>query len=93
MEKVTLTDEDRRAFQLTLLDDYSRADVFYDLFREVAVNTTIKAMIAAMRKYQTITAGGCFRQWFIIQTMVHISKENFFKKSDTDQPVPNAFVP
>ena len=54
MEKVTLTDEDRTAFQLTLLDDYSRAYVFCDLFREVTVNTTIKAIIAAMRKYQTI---------------------------------------
>jgi len=54
MEKVTLTDEDRTAFQLTLLDDYSRAYVFCDLFREVTVNTTIKAMIDAMRKYKTI---------------------------------------
>lgn len=41
MEKVTLTDGDRTAFQLTLLDDYSRAYVFCDLFREVTVNTTI----------------------------------------------------
>ncbi len=54
MEKVTLIDEDRTAFQLTLLDDYSRAYVFCDLFREVTVNTTIRAMIAAMRMYQTI---------------------------------------
>ncbi len=54
MEKVTLTDEDRTAFQLTLLDDYSRAYVFCDLFREVTVNTTIQAMITAMRKYRTI---------------------------------------
>ncbi|MCA1623765.1 MAG: DDE-type integrase/transposase/recombinase, partial [Acidobacteria bacterium] len=54
MEKVTLTDEDHTAFQLTLLDDYSRAYVFCDLFREVTVNTTIQAMIEAMRKYQTI---------------------------------------
>jgi hypothetical protein len=43
MEKVTLTVEDRTAFQLTLLDDYSRAYVFCDLFREVTVNTTIRA--------------------------------------------------
>ncbi len=54
MEKVTLTDEDRTAFQLTLLDDYSRAYVFCDLFREVTVNTIIRAMITAMRKYETI---------------------------------------
>ena len=54
MEKVTLTDEDRTAYQLTLLDDYSRTYVFCDLFREVTVNTTVRAMIAAMRKYETI---------------------------------------
>jgi transposase InsO family protein len=60
MEKVTLTDENRTAFQLTLLDDYSRAYVFCDLFREVTVNTTIKAMIAAMRKYKTIPQAAVF---------------------------------
>jgi transposase InsO family protein len=54
MEKITLTDEDRTAFQMTLLDDYSRAYVFCDLFREVTVKTTIRALIAAMRKYRTI---------------------------------------
>ena len=54
MEKVTLTDEDMTAYQLTLSDDYSRTYVFCDLFREVTVNTTIKAIIAAMRKFQTI---------------------------------------
>jgi transposase InsO family protein len=54
MEKVTLTYEDRTAYQLTLLDDYSRAYVFCDLFREVGVNTTIRALIAAMRAYRTI---------------------------------------
>ncbi len=54
MEKVTLTDEDWITFQLTLLDDYSRAYVFCDLFRDVTVNTTIRAIIAAMRKYRTI---------------------------------------
>ena len=35
LEKVTLTDEDVTAYQLTLLDDYSRAYVFCDLFRMV----------------------------------------------------------
>lgn len=53
-EKVTLTDEDRTAYQLTLLDDYSRAYVFCDLFREVDMLVTIRALIAAMRQYQTI---------------------------------------
>lgn len=54
MEKVTLTDEDQTAYQLTLQDDYSRVYVFCDLYREPTVNTTIGAMISAMREYQTI---------------------------------------
>ncbi len=54
MEKVTLTDEDRTAYQLTLQDDYSRAFVFCDLFREVNLETTVRALIAAMRHYRTI---------------------------------------
>lgn len=54
MEKVTLTDEDRTAFQLTLQDDYSRAYVFCDLFREVNLETTIRALISAMRAFRTI---------------------------------------
>jgi transposase InsO family protein len=59
-EKVTLTDEGRTAYQLTLLDDYSRAYVYCDLLREPTQNDTIKAMIAAMRKYQTIPKGVVF---------------------------------
>ena len=51
---MTLTYEDRTAYQLTLLDDYCRAYVFCDLFREVSVNTTIRALIAAMRAYRAI---------------------------------------
>ncbi len=54
LEKVTLTFENRTAYQLTLLDDYSRAYVFCDLFREVGANMTIRALIAAMRFHQTI---------------------------------------
>lgn len=54
MEKVTLTYEDRTAYQLTLLDDYSRAYVYCDLFHEVNANTTVRALIAAMRSYRTI---------------------------------------
>jgi Integrase core domain len=54
MKKVTLTYEDRTAYQLTLLDDYSRAYVYCDLFREVNANTTVRALIAAMRSYRTI---------------------------------------
>jgi putative transposase len=59
-EKVTLTDEDRTAYQLTLMDDYSRAYVYCDLLREPTQNDTIRAMIAAMRKYQTIPKGVVF---------------------------------
>jgi putative transposase len=59
-EKVTLTDEDRTAYQLTLLDDYSRAYVYCDLLREPIQNDTIRAMIAAMRQYQTIPKGVIF---------------------------------
>jgi transposase InsO family protein len=54
MEKVTLTDEERTAYQLTLQDDYSRAYLFCDLFLEPDVTITIKALIAAMRQFQTI---------------------------------------
>jgi transposase InsO family protein len=59
-EKVTLTDEDRTAYQLTLMDDYSRAYVYCDLLREPTLNDTIRAMIAAMRQYQTIPKGMVF---------------------------------
>jgi transposase InsO family protein len=59
-EKVTLMDEDRTAYHLTLLDDYSRAYVYCDLLREPTQNDTIRAMIAAMRKYQTIPKGVVF---------------------------------
>lgn len=54
LEKVTLTDIDRTAFQLTLLDDYSRAYVFCDLFTDPDLLTTIHALITAMRQWQTI---------------------------------------
>jgi transposase InsO family protein len=59
-EKVTLTDEDRTAYQPTLMDDYSRAYVYCDLLREPTLNNTIRAMIAAMRQYQTIPKGVVF---------------------------------
>lgn len=53
-EKVTLTDEDRTAYQLTLLDDYSRAYVYCDLLREPTQLDTVRALILAMRQYQTL---------------------------------------
>jgi transposase InsO family protein len=54
LEKVTLTDLDRTAYQLTLMDDYSRGYIFCDLFLEPDVRTTIQALIAAMRQWQVI---------------------------------------
>jgi transposase InsO family protein len=53
-EKVTLTDEDRTAYQLTLMDDYSRAYVYCDLLREPTQLDTVTALICAMREYRTI---------------------------------------
>jgi transposase InsO family protein len=53
-EKVTLTDEDRTSYQRTLLDDYSRAYVYCDLLREPTQLDTVRALIVAMRQYQTI---------------------------------------
>jgi transposase InsO family protein len=54
MEKVTLTDLDRTAYQLALQDDYSRGYVFCDLFLTPDIRTTIRAMIAAMRLWRVI---------------------------------------
>jgi transposase InsO family protein len=54
LEKVTLTDLDRTAYQLTLLDDYSRGYVYCDLFLEPDMRTTVRALIAAMRQWQVI---------------------------------------
>jgi transposase InsO family protein len=54
LEKVTLTDLDRTAYQLALLDDYSRGYVFCDLFLQPDARTTIRAMIAAMRTWRVI---------------------------------------
>jgi transposase InsO family protein len=54
MEKVTLTDVDRTAYQLALQDDYSRGYVFCDLFLNPDIRTTIRALIAAMRTWQVI---------------------------------------
>ena len=55
-----LYDEDRTAYQLTLMDDYLRAYVFCDLLRDPSMNDIIRAMIAAMRQYQTIPHGVVF---------------------------------
>jgi transposase InsO family protein len=54
LEKVTLTDLDRTAYQLTLMDDYSRGYVFCDLFLDPDMRTTVRALIAAMRQWRVI---------------------------------------
>lgn len=54
LEKVTLSDTRRTAYQLTLQDDYSRAYVFCDLFTDPDVTTTIYALCCAMRQWRTI---------------------------------------
>ena len=54
LEKITLPDLDQTAYQLTLLDDYSRGYVFCDLFLTPDIRTTIRALIAAMRQWQVI---------------------------------------
>jgi transposase InsO family protein len=54
LEKVTLTDLDRTAYQLTLMDDYSRGYVFCDLFLDPDMRTTVRALIAAMRQWRVV---------------------------------------
>ena len=54
LEKVFLADTGSQAYHFALLDDYSRGYVFCDLFREVTPQTTIEAMISAMRQWQII---------------------------------------
>jgi hypothetical protein len=54
LEKVTLTDLDRTAYQLTLMDDYSRGYIFCDLFLDPDMCTIVRALIAAMRQWHVI---------------------------------------
>jgi transposase InsO family protein len=54
MEKVTLTDLDQTAYQLTLLDDYSRGYLFCKLFLNPDMRTTVRALIAAIRQWRVI---------------------------------------
>jgi Integrase core domain len=54
LEKVTLTDLDRTAYQLTLMDDYSRGYVYCDLFLKPDMRTTVRALIAAMRQWRVV---------------------------------------
>jgi transposase InsO family protein len=52
LEKVTLTDLDRTAYPLTLMDDYSRGYVFCDLCLAPDMRITVRALIAAMRQWR-----------------------------------------
>jgi transposase InsO family protein len=54
MEKVTLTDLDQTAYQLTLLDDYSRGYLFCDM------RTTVRALIVTMRQWRVVPAAIVF---------------------------------
>jgi hypothetical protein len=61
MEKATLTDLDQTAYQLTLMDGYSRGYVFCDLSLSPDMRPTIRALIAAMRQWQVISRAGGVR--------------------------------
>jgi len=67
LEKVILTRGGKTAYQFTLLDDYSRAYVYCDLFTDPDEVNVVRGTIAAMRRYQTIPKallfdnGQCFR--------------------------------
>jgi transposase InsO family protein len=54
MEKVVLSDSGQRAYQLTLLDDYSRAYVFCDLCIAQTLCITLQALMTAMRHWQVL---------------------------------------
>jgi transposase InsO family protein len=60
LEKVVLSDSGKRAYQLTLLDDYSRAYVFCDLFLNQTIVNIVRALIAAMRTFQVIPGAVLF---------------------------------
>jgi hypothetical protein len=67
MEQVTLTDLDRTAYQLTLMDDYSRGYVFCDLFLEPDMRTTVHALIVAIRQAGGDSRRRAIRQWSTIE--------------------------
>jgi hypothetical protein len=54
LEKITLTDRDQTASQLTLLEDYARGSDCCDVFLHPDIRTTIRALIAAMRQWRVI---------------------------------------
>jgi transposase InsO family protein/transposase len=78
LEKVALTRGGKTAYQFTLLDDYSRAYVYCGLFTDADEVNVVRAIIAAMRKYQTIPKallfdnGRCFRGNLITAFCQHL---------------------
>ena len=78
LEKVVLTRCGKTAYQFTLLDDYSRAYVYYGLFTEADEVNVVRAIIAAIRQYQTIPKallfdnGRCFRGNLITAFCRHV---------------------
>lgn len=67
LEKIVLTRGGKTAYQFTLLDDYSRTYVYCGLFTDADEVNVVRAIITAMRQYQTIPKallfdnGRCFR--------------------------------
>jgi putative transposase len=78
LEKVVLTRGGKTAYQFTLLDDYSRAYVYCGLFTEADEVNVVRAIITAMREYQTIPKallfdnGRCFRGNLITALCRHL---------------------
>lgn len=78
LEKVVLTKCGKTAYQFTLLDDYSRAYVYCGLFTEANEVNVVRAIITAMRQYQTIPKalifdnGRCFRGKLITALCRHV---------------------
>jgi len=78
LEKVVLTRGGKTAYQFTLLDDYSRAYVYCGLFTDADEVNVVRAIITAMRQYQTIPKallfdnGRCFRGNLITAFCQHL---------------------
>jgi hypothetical protein len=70
MDKITLTDTQEQAHQLTLQDDYSRGYVFCDLLLDHDQRTVIRALMAAMRPWQVIPRAA-LGQWLTVQRNAH----------------------
>jgi transposase InsO family protein len=60
LEKVILTNLDCTAYQLMLMDDYSRGYVFCDLFLDPDMRTTVRAIITAMRQWRVVPTAVLF---------------------------------